>query len=367
LAQAVLAHLTYCLVFVGHAVPVKRSPMQHWQVVTLLFLALPARTASVSAGLRVARAHSGSGSPEKIDQLQRTISFLSVKLERLEAQHQRSLIEPDLDPKSHNKFFKKDYPNDLRPKVVHEFDHPFPTVQEDADYDKDYVKDANKDGGEWAAQTKYDAAVTKLAKEKDDLKKALEKEQQEESDLEEAKQKEKDAEAKAKAEEKEAEAARKKADEAKTAALEAEKKNGTVGNATDTVEKEVADLENCKKQLEEAKEKLKEVMATEGKDDAEVAEASSEEAAAKESTVKAEQAEAGLEAELKQEEAEHIAALKSSDEEKADVDKAEAELKSAADNLRRFRKDVDQDGGIYRSSARAASAGAALLAVLLLN
>jgi len=343
--------------------------MQHSPFVPLLFLTLSASIVSASAGLRLAHAHSGFGSPDKIDQLQRTISFLSVKLESLETQHQRSLIEPDLDPKSHNKFFKKDYPNDLRPKVVHEFDHPFPTVQEDADYDKDYVKDANKDGGEWAAQARYDAARTKLAKEKDDLKKALEKEQQEESDLADAKQKEKDAEAKAKAEEKEAEAAREKAEEAKKAALEAEKKNGTVGNATETVEKEVADLEDCKKQLEEAKEKLKAVMDAEGKDDAEVAEASSNETAAKEATAKAEQTEAALEAELAQEEAEHVAALKSSDEEKADVDKAEAELKTAADNLRRFRKDVGQDGAIYRSSARAASAGAfaLLLAVLLLS
>jgi len=111
-------------------------------------------------------------------------NVLFLALARVDASG-RFAISPELDPVSHKKFFKKDYPNDLRPKVHDHFSHPFPTVQEDKTYDSDYVKDENDDGGEWKAQDDYDKARLKLAKEKQDLKDAIAKEQKEEADLEE--------------------------------------------------------------------------------------------------------------------------------------------------------------------------------------
>merc|ERR1719217_1074950 len=71
-------------------------------------------------------------------------------------------IEPDLDPVSDKKFFTKDYPDDMRPQTLkqfnHKFGHPYPTVQDSDRYDKDYVEDSNNDAGYWDAQMRYDKA-----------------------------------------------------------------------------------------------------------------------------------------------------------------------------------------------------------------
>merc|ERR550537_1664168 len=83
-------------------------------------------------------------------------------------------IEPDLEPKSDKKFFGKDYPDDVRPAVIHHFSHPYPTVQDSDRYDKDYVKDENDDGGYWKAQMEYDRLKNKLAKEKKEMAQAPE-------------------------------------------------------------------------------------------------------------------------------------------------------------------------------------------------
>lgn len=40
----------------------------------------------------------------------------------------------------------------------------YPGFQPDDVYDKDYVKDENGDGGEWAAQAKFDELRTKVKK-----------------------------------------------------------------------------------------------------------------------------------------------------------------------------------------------------------
>merc|ERR550537_1301666 len=79
-------------------------------------------------------------------------------------------IEPELEPKSDKKFFGKDYPDDVRPAVIHHFSHPYPTVQDSDRYEKDYVKDENDDGGYWKAQMEYDRVKNKLAQEKEEEK-----------------------------------------------------------------------------------------------------------------------------------------------------------------------------------------------------
>merc|ERR1719386_260726 len=88
-------------------------------------------------------------------------------------------IKPELEPQSDKKFFGKDYPDDVRPKVKNHFGHPYPKVQDDSRYDKDYVKDENDDGGYWKAQMEYDRLKAKVAKEKQQMQKALEKETEE--------------------------------------------------------------------------------------------------------------------------------------------------------------------------------------------
>merc|ERR1719379_2454677 len=72
------------------------------------------------------------------------------------AAENRHRINPELKPESHEKFFKKDYPDDRRPAVYHKFDYPYPTVQDSEDFDKDYTEDKNDDGGYWKTQMDYD-------------------------------------------------------------------------------------------------------------------------------------------------------------------------------------------------------------------
>merc|ERR1719460_2357442 len=89
-----------------------------------------------------------------------------------------SRIQPKLDPESHNFFFGKDYPNDMDSTghIKAKFGHPYPAVQDTDVFDKDYVKDENSDAGEWKAQMTYDLLRTKIAKQKDQYKKAKEAE-----------------------------------------------------------------------------------------------------------------------------------------------------------------------------------------------
>merc|ERR1719345_727425 len=74
-------------------------------------------------------------------------------------------INPELDPTSDTKFFKKDYPDDDRSPPVHKWSHPYPTVQDSDHYDKDYVADENEDGGYWKAQMEYDELGSRVQKE----------------------------------------------------------------------------------------------------------------------------------------------------------------------------------------------------------
>merc|ERR1719316_2077309 len=95
-------------------------------------------------------------------------------------------IEPELTPESDNKFMKKDYPDDKRPKVINKFGHPYPTIQDDTRYDKDYVKDENDDGGYWKTQMEYDRLKNLLSDQKGEHQAALERAKKEQSEYEKA-------------------------------------------------------------------------------------------------------------------------------------------------------------------------------------
>jgi len=165
-------------------------------------------------------------------------------------------INPSLHPADHAKFFDKDYPDDLRPKVINEFDHPYPTVQDSKDYDKDYVKDENNDNGEWTAQMEYDRLKNKLAREMDDVKKYKAKMEEEEWEYRQVQDFEKNAE----------EAAKKAEANSAAAAGSAADKEGAAGDSAGAisaesgqVEKETDDLKGCEKALAKAKGALKDL------------------------------------------------------------------------------------------------------------
>jgi len=165
-----------------------------------------------------------------------------------------SKIVPALHPESDKKFFGKDYPDDLRPKVVNHFDHPYPTVQDSGEYDKDYVKDENNDNGEWTAQMEYDRLKNMLAREREKVMKAKAKMEEERWEYEQVKKFEADAE----------EAARKaEGDSMKAAAgaagAEGEAGDGAadVGSKTSAVEQETDSLKGCEKELAYAKKMLR--------------------------------------------------------------------------------------------------------------
>jgi len=179
--------------------------------------------------------------------------FASAASSEAERKYTRGSVVPSLHPESDSKFFSKDYPDDLRPKVVNQFDHPYPSVQDSSDYDKDYVKDENNDNGEWTAQMEYDRLKNKLAREKEMVQKAKAKMEEEKWEWEQVKKFEQDAE----------KAARKAEGESANAAAKAAGAEGAagdsateVGSETNSVEKETDDLQGCEKELAHAKELL---------------------------------------------------------------------------------------------------------------
>lgn len=166
----------------------------------------------------------------------------------------RGAITPNLHPESDKKFFGKDYPDDLRPKVINQFDHPYPTVQDSGEYDKDYVKDENNDNGEWTAQMEYDRLKNKLAREKEMIEKAKAKMEEEKWEYEQVKKFEEDAERAARKAEGDSMDAAGKAADAEGAAGDSA---SDIGSQTDAVEKETDQLKGCEKELAEAKKHLK--------------------------------------------------------------------------------------------------------------
>lgn len=270
-------------------------------------------------------------------------------------------IVPELEPISDTKFFKKDYPDDARPGPYNHFGYPYPTVQDSDRYDKDYVKDENDDGGYWKAQMEYDAVRNKLAKEKEELRKALAKEHEEEQELKAAEIAEQKAEAEAVAAEKKEDKA--ESDHAKSEAdLEALKND--IDQSADHTDGEITDLEDCKKQLAAAKAELKKLLAEKAKREAEQKEREAHERGTEQAEIDAMKKEEQLEKSLAEEEAELAAAKKQYEKEKADVKKAEDELEAAYKALKDLRH-ADPDGGVYEVAKGGAHQSTAIITTLL--
>jgi len=300
-------------------------------------------------------------------------------------QQQVQRISPSLDPKSDEKFFKTDYPDDLKPKARDAFQYPHPIVQDSGEYDRDYIKDENSDGGEWKAQETYDKIRSKIAEVAAAEVKAQKKDEDAKEVYEAAKKAEAEAAEKVKEAKDNAEQGHEKVKKAKESAEEAEKAEEKAGNSTTgaqssaveeavkSVEKEMKDLENCKKQLADAQAKLKELMG--------------ENANAKEEQIKrihdAEQEAENLEKDEAAQQAAADAAMKEAAELQGTTEKGEAayedahkeyeasakkhkdmqgDLEKAESKLRRFRQSgVDKNGGVYYSGATHGTPAAPLL------
>merc|ERR1719160_69326 len=108
----------------------------------------------------------------------------------IEGSRFKKRISPSVT-QSDAKFMGDDYPADRRPNAISPnlaFGHPYPAVQEHADYDSDYVQDQNKDNGEWAAQWEYDRLRSKVRKEQKEMLEAQAKMAIEKEELERAKE-----------------------------------------------------------------------------------------------------------------------------------------------------------------------------------
>lgn len=262
-----------------------------------------------------------------------------------------TVIEPELDPKTHEEW-EKDYPIDVAHGAKLKLKGPYPKLQDSDDFDKDYVKDENNnkmDKKSWDDQLKYAKAVSDAAEEVDRLKNKL-------KDLEKALE---DAKNKDEEEGKEYDKAKKEEDALGDGPKDFKADVEEVDDvSTKEVEKEISDLEECKKQLEEAKKKLAELQkeadaahAAENTAESVKVEAINFEKVAEEKHEIAEKA-------LEEEEKEYDKAKKTHAEEKEILDKMEKELKEAEDKLRSFRG----GGGSQESHSGAASLKSTILA-----
>lgn len=296
-------------------------------------------------------------------------------------------INPPLSPKSDRKFFKKDYPNDLRPSIdAGKWQSPYPKLQSNEKYDADYVKDENSDGGHWKAQMKYDTIKMKFAKQKEDVKKALAKEQEERREYDNTKGPAKDAEAAATAAEAAAKAAQAEADaaqkelqeaikagkdsESKAAAAKKQKPPTTVAEAEKRVAAAVDGLKDCEKRLEDARKQLEELKAKAAKDkdqdiktkDKDVEKAKTVEqkkgetsktkddavAVARKKAEAAEKAAEKAQKELEEEKKEHDEAEHEYEHEKEDLVKLEKDYEAAEAELRRLRGETAVPGQVKK-------------------
>jgi len=274
-------------------------------------------------------------------------------------------ISPSLHPADSKKFFDKDYPDDLRPKVINEFDHPYPTVQDSKDYDKDYVKDENNDNGEWTAQMDYDRLKNKLAREKDEVKQAKAKMDEEEWEYRQVQEFEKNAEDAAKKAEMDSAAA---AGNAANAEGSAGDSAGSISAESGQVEKETDDLKGCEKALAKAKQALKdlesEMSSAEGKAGAAAGSVSSAEALARSLEAK----EAKLESTLDGETKTYDQLVKEYKISVKDLEQMEIDVDKAAKKLQKIRaKDPSlKDGEIGFNSKKSFAKTATLPSVALL-
>lgn len=300
------------------------------------------------------------------------------------ASKERSSVSPAVE-QGDKKFFGKDYPYDKRPAVdVLHFNHPYPVVQDSGDFDADYVKDENHDDGSWAAQTEYDRLRHKLRKEKADIAKALHKKANAEKELQEAMQRRQEARkthenevARVRAANKAKDLAKAKREAARAAAdkqvpdgtgqnAEPEEEEeqipggtfspGDVKVATDGVQKAMDSLEDCKKELQAARERLKKLM-EELKEKHQKQDAT--QAAADTAVARQKDLAAGSELASKKVKTEYEEYMKARNEylaQQAAVAKMEQDLKSAAAKVKAVRDAEDRNGGVYNSQERPHSA-----------
>jgi hypothetical protein len=204
----------------------------------------------------------------------------------------KTKVHPELDPKSDKQFFGPnngsgaDYTDDRRPKAHAAWTYPFPDLQHEEVFDRDFVKDENNDNGEWKAQNDYDSAKRKLYKER-----------------------------------READDAKKKAEDKRVEILTAKEQYDAevddeqqVEILTKKVEDKMRNVDDCQKQLEDAKNELKNFMD---------ARKGGKRPISKEDITKREH--------------EQRAALKSAEEEQQDVDNAQTALTDAQGRLQAMR------------------------------
>jgi len=266
-------------------------------------------------------------------------------------------LNPKLDPKSDKVFFDHDYPHDLKPTAVHEFDHPFPTVQDSEDFDSDYVKDENSDAGEWKLQQKYDSLAQKLAQARAAAAKAKEVEERKYQDLNTHRSEEREA----RLEAREARAAKEKAEKRAEEKLEEAEHHldevmgkdiseGGIAKATENLKNETQDLEGCKKKLAEARAELKKVQEERLKREAAAKNSKEVRRDAEAAQFGREKEEAALEQQAAEEEEKYKAAQRTYDESSASLSRMEGEMKKAEEKVRHFRRSEDSGEGTYNSA-----------------
>jgi len=291
---------------------------------------------------------------------------------------------------------KDTYPYDKRPKVdVLHFKHPYPAVQDSDDFDKDFVKDENSDDGSYRAQSEYDRLRHKLVTEKADVAKALKAKDQAENELREAMKRKADAEEHRKKLEKEAEEEKKRHEEKKK-----EKKKGSVSGSAGKPEAEeqkevvvavpesvkipggvaaparvdasVTDvkramdaLDECKKELEEARQRLKGLMKELEAAKVQQAETEASMETATERVKSLEGGQAAADKASEKEKQEYLAAKKEYEEQQAVLEKMEADIKVAAEKVKALRDAADADGGVYNTKKSGAAQHVATVAFFL--
>mmetsp|Transcript_7772 Transcript_7772/g.24749 ORF Transcript_7772/g.24749 Transcript_7772/m.24749 type:complete len:319 (+) Transcript_7772:43-999(+) len=179
---------------------------------------------------------------------------------------------PALSPESDSRFYRHDYPDDFAPTgpLEKDFDSPHPVMQDSRVYDEDFVKDENSDSGEWRAQTEYDRLRTRMDELSKEAEKTLRRKQELERELE-AKRKQvqevREGQRRLREDGTELPRAADAAHGAEGAAGNTTANSGRIGGAksstavrvsaaTKEVERELKDMEECKRQLAEAQAKL---------------------------------------------------------------------------------------------------------------
>jgi len=121
-----------------------------------------------------------------------------------------------------------------------------------------------------------------------------------------------------------------------------------VDAGADKVDGEVTDLEDCKKQLEEARRKLKALLEEKQGAGAKAADKEKQEEDAEAAEVGAEKEEEAAEQSVAEAQKEHDAALAHYQLQLKEVKEAEDELAAAAKELKKHRtRSEDPDGGVY--------------------